>query len=55
MGRKQLHRPKSELVAERRERQKRYYYKHKDKLNEKTMQRYWKRKNMDSKLGADSI
>ena len=44
MGRKKLNRTADELRAMRRARQKRFYQKHKDRLNEESMQRYWKKK-----------
>lgn len=44
MGRKKLNRSKEELLEMQRIRSKRYYQNHKDRLNEKSMQRYWKDK-----------
>tara|TARA_Y100000310_G_scaffold44447_1_gene41502 strand:+ start:123 stop:272 length:150 start_codon:yes stop_codon:yes gene_type:complete len=47
MGRKKLHRSKEELAEENRQRQRKFYWKNKDKLNAARMERYYKerRKN----------
>jgi hypothetical protein len=44
MGRKKLNRPIEELVGERKERQMRYYYKHRDEIKQKNLDRYHKSK-----------
>jgi len=50
MGRKKLNRTKEELNEQANIRSKRYYHRHKDRINKKTMQRYWKRKEVVKKL-----
>lgn len=44
MGRKKLHRPIEELIAERRERQMRYYERNKEEFKQKCLERYHKNK-----------
>lgn len=44
MGRKKLNRTKDELLEQQRNRAKRYYQRHKQRLNEKSMQKYWENK-----------
>lgn len=41
MGRKKLHRTKEELLEQQRERGKRYYKKHVDRIKKERMQKYW--------------
>jgi len=41
MGRKRLNRTQDELLGQQRLRAKRYYQRHKARLNAKSMQRYW--------------
>ena len=41
MGRKKLNRPEEELIKERKARQKLYYERHKERINAKTMKRYY--------------
>jgi hypothetical protein len=48
MGRKKANRTQDELREQKRIRDKRYYEKHKSKLLQKRMQRYWK--SMEEKL-----
>jgi len=42
MGRKKLNRPQDELDQERRERQMRYYWRNKERLNKKRLEYYYK-------------
>ena len=44
MGRKKLHKTKEQLLEQQRARAKRYYDKHKERLNAAAMQRYWENK-----------
>jgi hypothetical protein len=44
MGRKKLNRTKEQLLEMQRIRAKRYYQHHRDRLNEKSMQKYWDHK-----------
>jgi hypothetical protein len=44
MGRKKLNKTKDELLEQQRNRAKRYYQRHKQRLNEKSMQKYWENK-----------
>jgi len=48
MGRKKLNRTEHELRQQKRIRDKKYYERHKAKLLQKRMQRYWKK--LDEKL-----
>lgn len=41
MGRKKLNRPETELIAERRECQIRYYQRNKNSINAKRMKKYY--------------
>lgn len=45
MGRKKLNRTREELLEQQRVRAKRYYEKHKQRLNKNSLQRYYKQKN----------
>lgn len=45
MGRKKLNRTREELLEQQRARAKRYYNKHRSRLNVERMQRYWTRTN----------
>ena len=47
MGRKKLNRTLEELREQSNIRSKRYYQKNRTKINKKTMERYWRRKQMD--------
>jgi membrane protein involved in colicin uptake len=53
MGRKKLNRTKEELLEQQRQRSKRHYQRHKQRLNEQSMQRYWQnnRNIQDSEQG----
>lgn len=44
MGRKKLNRTPDELQEQKRARDKRYYEKHKDKLNAKRLEKYYRSK-----------
>ena len=44
MGRKKLYRTPDELQEQKRARDKRYYEKHKDKLNAKRLEKYYRSK-----------
>lgn len=44
MGRRRLHRTKTELLEQQRQRSKRYYRRHKERLNAESMRKYWKKK-----------
>ena len=44
MGRKKLNRTREELLKQQRNRAKRYYERNKERLNEESMERYWKSK-----------
>jgi hypothetical protein len=44
MGRKHLNKTREELLIQQRIRSKRYYERHKLKLIEKVMKRYWEKK-----------
>ena len=48
MGRKKLNKTQDELREQKRIRDKRYYEKHKSKLLQKRMRRYWEK--MDKKM-----
>ena len=48
MGRKKLNRTENELREQKKIRDKKYYTRHKSKLLQKRMQRYWE--NVDKKL-----
>ena len=48
MGRKKLHRTKEELAEDNRVRQRKYYEKHKDRLNAERMKRYYEKRNIQN-------
>ena len=50
MGRKRKYFTKEEIKEANRKKARRYYYHHKDKINKKSMEKYYERKNMDKKL-----
>lgn len=43
MGRKKLHRTNEELAEMNRERQRRYYERHKDEINKRKMEQYYQK------------
>lgn len=50
MGRKLKYKTKEEKKYGRQLRNKRYYEKHKEQLNENTMRKYWEQKRMEKEL-----